>query len=326
MTPYDRYARQMILPQIGADGQDRLTAAHILVVGAGGLGVPALQYLVGAGCGQITVIDPDHVEEHNLHRQPIYGGHVGQPKVRAAAEFCRTLNAAAQINPIQDWLTPANAPDLIAQADLILDCADSFATSYTLSDCCLPLNKPLLSSSVTAMAGYVGGYCGGAPSLRAVFPDVPLNVGSCASVGVLGPVVGMFGALQAQMALSVLLGLNPLPLGQIFRFDMLGMRSSTFRFDGAQEPETPPHPFIALADVAPDDFVVELRDIAETPHLLVPQAKRLSVRDIGPNGPKPAKGQRAIFVCRSGLRAWNAADRLRPYWDGEIALLADFQA
>lgn len=325
MTQYDRYDRQMILPQIGVDGQDRLNAAHILMVGAGGLGVPALQYLVGAGVGQITLIDPDDVEEHNLHRQPIYGGHVGQPKVMAAAQFCRTLNAGVQINPIHDWLTPANAPELVAQADLILDCADSFATSYTLSDCCLTLNKAFVSSSVSAMAGYIGGFCGGAPSLRAVFPDVPHQIGTCASVGVVGPLVGMFGALQAQMALSVLLGLTPSPLGQIFRFDMQGMRSSTFRFDSAQEPEITPHSFITRAEVTADDFVVELRDPAETPQLLFPHAQRFSVHDIGPDGPMPAQGQRAIFICRSGMRAWNAADRLRPYWAGEIALLADFQ-
>jgi molybdopterin/thiamine biosynthesis adenylyltransferase len=324
MTQLDRYARQMILPEIGSKGQDRLDAAHILIVGAGGLGVPVLQYLVGAGVGQITLLDQDLVEEHNLHRQPIYGAHIGQSKVMAAAQFCRTLNASVKINPIQNWLTPANAPDFIAQSDLVLDCADSFAASYTLSDLCLTLNKPLLSSSVTAMAGYVGGFCGGAPSLRAVFPDVPLNPGTCDSVGVVGPVVGMFGALQAQMALSVLLGLTPSPLGQIFRFDMLGMRSSTFRFDGAQEPKSAPHRFIARADVTSDDFVVELRGTAETPQLLVPQAQRFSVSNIGPDGPMPANGQRAIFVCRSGLRAWNAADRLRPYWGGEIALLADF--
>ena len=323
MTHHDRYARQVILPQIGSDGQDRLNAAHILVIGAGGLGVPVLQYLVGSGVGQITLLDQDPVEEHNLHRQTIYGAHVGLPKVMAAAQFCRTLNASVKINPIENWLTPANAPDLVAQADLVLDCADSFAASYTLSDLCLTLNKPLVSSSVTAMAGYVGGFCGGAPSLRAVFPEVPLNPGTCASAGVVGPVVGMFGALQAQMALSVLLGLTPSPLGQIFRFDMLGMRSSTFRFDSAQEPKNAPHRFIARADVTSDDFVVELRSPAETPHLLAPHAQRFAVSDFGRDGPMPSIGQRAIFVCRSGLRAWNAADRLRPYWAGEIALLAD---
>lgn len=324
MTQTDRYARQMGLPEIGSDGQNRLKAAHILVVGAGGLGVPVLQYLVGAGVGHITLIDRDVVEVHNLHRQPIYGGYVGQPKVMAAEQFCRTLNDGVQINPIQDWLTPANAPDLIAEADLVLDCADRFAASYCLSDLCFTLNKPLLSSSVTGLAGYVGGFCGGSPSLRAVFPDVPLNLGTCASVGVLGPVVGMFGTLQAQMALTILLGLTPSPLGQIFRFEMQGMRASSFRFDGAPEPETEPHRFIARADITAADYVIELRDTAETPHLLVPHAQRLTISDFGPYGPKPAQGQRAIFVCQSGLRAWNAADRLRPHWAGEIALLADF--
>ena len=317
-----RYLRQQVLPEIGVAGQARIAAAHVLVVGAGGLGVPAIQYLAGAGIGRITLVDPDRVEETNLHRQPIYGAALGQPKALAAAEFLRALNRGVQVTPHVAWATPANAPALIADADLVLDCADSFAASYLLSDLCLAAQKPLISASALGLSGYVGGFCGGAPSLRAVFPDLPESLATCASAGVLGPVVGMLGALQAQMALAVVLGLSPAPLGQLMRFDLRDYRSASFRFDGAPEPVAP-HRFIARADVTPDDFVADLRDAAEAPRAAAPHARRLTVDDFGTHGPLPAPGQRAVLACRSGLRAWRAADRLRAVWPGEIALLAD---
>lgn len=323
MSAPDRYARQVILPEIGSDGQALIRAAHVLVVGAGGLGVPVLQYLAAAGIGRITLVDPDRVEDTNLHRQPIYGDHIGQAKARAAADVLGVLNPEVVVRPVLDWLTPANAPALIAGADLVLDCADSFAVSYTLSDLCLTAGKPLISASVLGMAGYVGGFCGGAPSLRAVFPDLPPTLATCATAGVLGPVVGMFGTLQAQMALALIVGLGPSPLGQLIRHDMQGFRSAGFRFDKATEPEEAPHRFIARADLTPDDFLVELRDEAEAPLPAAPFARRHRVEDFGPGGPVPQPGQRAVFACRSGLRAWRAADRLRPHWPGEIGLLAD---
>lgn len=318
-----RYARQMILPEVGVEGQARIRAAHLLVVGAGGLGVPVVQYLTGAGIGQITLVDPDSVEASNLHRQPIFGPYIGQPKAQAAAEFARVLNPDTCVLPQIDWLTPANAPELVARADLVLDCADSFAVSYLLSDCCMALGRPLISASVLGLAGYIGGFCGGAPSLRAVFPDLPENLATCATAGVLGPVVAMFGLIQAQMALALLIGLRPSPLGQLIRHEMQSFRSSSFRFDGAPEPDGPCHRFIAKSDLRAGDFVAELRDVAEAPSPAAPQARRLRVEDFGPGGPVPAPGQRAVFACRSGLRSWRAADRLRPHWDGEIVLLAD---
>ena len=318
----NRYARQMILPEIGAEGQARIGAAHLLVVGAGGLGVPAVQYLAAAGVGRITLVDPDIVEETNLHRQPIYGPHIGRPKAVAATEFAHALNPQVRVTPRVEWLTPDNAPGLAADADLVLDCADSFAVSYILSDCCLAARKPLISASVLGLSGYVGGFCGTAPSLRAVFPDLPDSLATCATAGVLGPVVGMFGLIQAQMALALLIGLTPSPLGQLLRYDMQGFRSTSFRFDNAPEPDAR-FPFIAKNTLRPGDFVVDLRDTAEAPQPAAPHARRLTVEDFGPAGPIPAPGQRAVFACRSGLRAWRAADRLRPHWPGEIALLAD---
>ncbi|WEF24384.1 HesA/MoeB/ThiF family protein [Paracoccus sp. S3-43] len=308
-----RYARQTVLPLIGDAGQARLAAAHVLVVGAGALGIPVLQYLTGAGVGRITLIDPDRIETSNLHRQPIYGRHVGGPKAVAATLEMAVLNPDTTVVPLVARLDPANAPDLVAAADLVLDCADSFAATYALSDACLAAGRPLIAASVLRIEGFAGGFCGGAPSVRAVFPDLPLQAGNCATAGVMGPMAGLIGALQAQMAMSVLLGLTPSPLGQMIRFD--GLRPASFRFDGAPEPRLG-HRFIAASQIRPDDLAVELRGPDEAPLPFVPQALRQ------PDRLRPAEGQRVVFACRSGLRAWAAADRLRQHWPGDIALIA----
>ena len=311
-----RYARQMVLPQIGPQGQDRLARAHLLVVGAGGLGCPALHYLAAAGVGRITLADPDCIDQTNLHRQPLYRtDQIGQPKAQAAAAALAALNPDVLVTPVTDWLTPANAPALVAGADLVLDCADSFAVSLTLSDACVAAGRPLITGSALALSGYAAGCCGGAPSLRAVFPVLPLQATSCASAGVLGPVVGMIGALQAQMALAVVLGLDPQPLGRLVSWDAGSWRMGGFRFDRAPEPAHP-LPFIAFGQVRPDDLLIDLRTEADP----VMGARHLPPDRIAELDPGPAP--RVVLACRTGLRAQNAGQLLQSRWPGDIALLA----
>ena len=314
-----RYARQMVLPEIGAEGQARLARAHVLVVGAGGLGVPALQYLAGAGVGRITLVDGDWVAEGNLHRQPLYRmEQIGMPKARAAAAALAALNPEVAVAPVVDWLDPANARALVEAADLALDCADTFAASLTLSDACRDAGKPLIAASALALSGYAAGVCGGAPSLRAIFPDLPERGATCATAGVMGPVVATIGALQAQMALSVLLDLSPSPLGQMVRFDAARWHLGGFRFDGAPEPDDP-LPFIAPAQTGPGDLLVDLR--GEAPVAFAPGALRLEVEDIAAWRP-PESTRRVVLACRTGLRAQTAARALRHHWPGRIALMA----
>ena len=312
-----RYARQV--PVIGAAAQARLAAARVLVVGAGGLAAPVLQYLVGAGVGHIRLVDPDRAELSNLHRQTLFRmADLGQPKAEAAAAQLAGLNPECAVEAIVHALDPANVAALCDGVTLVLDCADSFAASYTLSDHCAAVGLPLISASVTGTAGYVGGFCGGAPSLRAVFPDLPARAGSCAEVGVLGPMVGLLGSLQAQMALAVLAGIQPSPLGQLITAD--GLRLGGFRFDAAPEPDWQPR-FIAVSAITPQDFTVDLRAADEAP-LIRPDARRLCATAFGPGGPIPLPGQRAVLCCRSGLRAFAAAERLHAVWDGPITLVA----
>ncbi|KIC33204.1 HesA/MoeB/ThiF family protein [Leisingera sp. ANG-S5] len=315
-----RYARQMVLPEVGAEGQARLARAHVLVVGAGGLGCPVLQYLSGAGVGRITVMDGDMVEESNLHRQVLYSmADIGLPKVEAARQHLLAANPGLQFTAQARYLDAANAEQMVAGVDLVVDAADSFAVSYILSDECLRQGKMLVSASALGQSGYAGGFCGGAPSLRAIFPDLPAQAATCATAGVMGPVVGMIGALQAQLVLKALLGHQPSPLGQLFVFRMGEMQVSTFRFDEAEEPGEA-LPFIAAAHISPDDTVVELRDTAEAPKLLAPQARRIARAELTAAG--LPRESRIVLCCRSGLRAWGAAQDLRQAGYSDLALLA----
>ncbi|SDE36622.1 Molybdopterin or thiamine biosynthesis adenylyltransferase [Paracoccus isoporae] len=316
-----RYARQLAVPGMDQAKQDRLRAGSVLIVGAGGLAAPVLQYLAAAGVGHLRLVDPDRVELSNLHRQTLFRrSDLGQPKAVAAARALEGLNEDCRIEPLIMSLSPGSIAALTRGVTLVLDCADSFAVSYMLSDHCLEAGLPFISASVVGTDGSAGGFCGGAPSLRAVFPDLPQRLGSCAEDGVLGPVVGVIGGFQAQMALAVLAGLTPSPLGRMLTYDGLAQRAGGFSFIGAAEPAWRPR-FIDASAIAPRDFVVDLRAPSEGP-IAHPDARRLTVDRFGPDGPRPAAGQRAVFCCRSGQRAWTAAERLSAVWDGEIALIA----
>ncbi|MEM6637291.1 MAG: HesA/MoeB/ThiF family protein [Pseudomonadota bacterium] len=316
-----RYARQIAVPEFGPASQERLANASVLVVGAGGLAAPLLPYLAAAGVGEIRIVDPDRVEESNLHRQTLFRvPDIGNAKAMVAADSLHALNPDCHVTPKVAALGPANASRLCAGVDLVLDCADSFAASYILSDTCQQTGTPLISASVIGLAGYVGAFCGGGPSLRAIFPELPGTLGSCAEDGVLGPVVGVIGSLQAQFALSHLAGIAPGVGGRFIRFDAATWRFAAFEFTGAPEPEFRPR-FIEPDAIDAGDFVVDLRAPEEGP-ILHPAARRHTASDFGQGGPVAEPGQRVVLGCRSGLRAWTAAQRLHSERPGPIALIA----
>ncbi len=315
----ERYVRQTILPEVGAAGQARLAAATVLVIGAGGLGCPVLQYLAGAGVGRLTIVDHDSVEETNLHRQPLYGmGDIGVAKAEAARATLQRFNPGVVIEAIVERLTPQNAPRLVAAADLVVDAADSFAATYILSDACHAAAKPLVSASVIGLTGYAGAFCGGGPSYRAVFPDVSVDGGTCATLGVLGSAVAVLGGLQAHLALHLLLGLEPTVLGRVVTFDAKRLVFGGFAFAGSPEPESFV-PFIAPESVRGDDIVVDLRGLDEAPVSPFAGARRLMVDDIEQ---LEATSGRVVLACRSGQRALMAADRLRARGMPNLALVA----
>ena len=300
---HDRYARQIILPQVGAAGQARLGAAHVVVVGAGGLGSTVIPALAGAGVGRLTILDADHVEASNLHRQPLYTmADIGQPKAQIAAARAQAMNPECKVAPLVQRAGPDDTA-LVASADLVVDAGDNFATSYTLSDLCLAAQKPLISASVLGMAGFVAGFCGGAPSYRAVFPQPDSAAGTCATAGVLGPAVAVLGAMQAQMALAVLLEMTPSPLGRMVTLDLQRWHFGGFGFCGAEESAG----FSFVARPLPTDVLIDLR-------LTQPDLAALTL----PRG-------RIVLACKTGLRAWRAAEILAARGARDIALMADGQ-
>ncbi|WP_390913608.1 ThiF family adenylyltransferase [Pseudosulfitobacter sp. SM2401] len=313
-----RYARQTAV--LGAKAQQRLADARVLVIGAGGLAAPVLLYLVGAGVGHIRLMDADVVSLSNLHRQTLFREtDLGQHKTEVAARRLADLNSDVRIEAVSTRMDPSNIAAFCEGVDLVLDCADSFAVSYIASDHCLETGQPLISASVVGSDGYVGGFCGGKSGLRAVFPDLPGRLGSCDSDGVLGPSVGVIGSLQADMALAVLVG-DRAPLGQLVTYDARSLRFGGFRFDSAPDPAPNPA-FIAPCDIAAEDFLVDLRGSDEGGPPL-PDAIRSTVAAFGAGGPTPTHHTRAVLACRSGLRAWQAAERLSQHWQGDIKLLA----
>ncbi|KAE8350829.1 hypothetical protein BDV28DRAFT_30147 [Aspergillus coremiiformis] len=213
---YRRYGRQMIVPQVGLQGQLKLRSAKVLIVGAGGLGCPAAQYLAGAGVGTLGLVDGDTVESSNLHRQVLHRTkNVGKLKVDSATESLRDLNPHPTYIAHRAHLAPSDAAEIFKNYDLVLDCTDNPATRYLISDTAVLLGKPLVSASALRTEGQlmvlnnpprpVGDKTGG-PCYRCVFPRPPPanSILSCADGGILGPVVGTMGVLQALEAIKVI--------------------------------------------------------------------------------------------------------------------------
>ena len=214
-SDYQRYGRQLIMPEIGLRGQLRLKEAKVLIIGAGGLGCPAATYLAGAGVGTIGLVDGDAVEVSNLHRQIAHATHrVGAPKVESARTYLEALNPTIKYNTYPHHLSPDTALDIISQYTLVLDCTDHPTSRYLISDACVLARKPLVSASALRTEGQLivlnnppgaQGASGG-PCYRCVWPRPPPaeSVVSCGEGGILGPVVGVMGLLQSLEAIKIL--------------------------------------------------------------------------------------------------------------------------
>ncbi|MGE0353599.1 MAG: molybdopterin-synthase adenylyltransferase MoeB [Gemmatimonadales bacterium] len=223
-----RYSRHLILPGVGVEGQQKLRAARVLVVGAGGLGSPAVLYLAAAGVGTIGLVDFDRVDLTNLQRQVIHGtAAVGRAKLESAGERVRDLNPHVQLVPFDTRLSSENALGILREFDVVLDGTDNFPTRYLLSDACVLLGKPNVYGSIFRFDGQVSVFdAARGPCYRCLFaePPPPGLVPNCAEGGVLGVLPGVIGSLQALEALKLILGTGEPLIGRLLLFDALRSR------------------------------------------------------------------------------------------------------
>ena len=222
----ERYARQVIMPQVGEDGQERLLAARALVVGAGGLGSPVILYLAAAGIGTITILDDERVELTNLNRQIAHTtASIGTPKVEQAAAAARALNPAITITGQPERLDDDNVDRLLETHDLVIDCSDNVETRYRLGDASHRTATPLVFGGAVRSEGQLAlldsGRDPSSPCFRCVFPDMPdaQQAPGCSEAGILGPVTGVIGTLQALTAVTLLLGTGGTQTGKLLLFD-----------------------------------------------------------------------------------------------------------
>jgi adenylyltransferase/sulfurtransferase len=241
----ERYARQIVLRGVGGPGQNKLKAARALVVGAGGLGSPALQYLAGAGIGTLGIVDDDEVALSNLHRQIIHGTNdVGCPKTASAAAAIQRINPHVAVEAIAVRLDAANARPIVKRFDVVLDGSDNFATRYALSDACFFERRPLVSAALgefdgtlTTLKPYENGADGKLnPTYRCLFPDPPEpgTIPTCAEAGVLGALGGVLGSLMALEAIRTIVGGfgdgDEGLVGRLLMIDSRAMRFETLRY------------------------------------------------------------------------------------------------
>ena len=220
-----RYVRHFALKEIGIGGQKKLLAAKVLVIGAGGLGSPAILYLAAAGIGTLGIVDFDTVDASNLQRQIIHTTEaIGTPKTLSAENAVKALNPDCMVKRYDVPLTPDNIMEIITEYDFILDCTDRFETKFLINDACVLARKPYVHAGVVRFEGQAMTYVPGkGPCLRCLMGDVPHDAVTCKDVGVLGAAVGVLGSIQALEAVKYLTGAGDLLCGKILTFDGLTM-------------------------------------------------------------------------------------------------------
>ena len=229
-----RYSRHILLPQLGIEGQEKLRAAHALIVGAGGLGSPAALYLASAGIGTLTLCDNDTVDLTNLQRQIVHRvDAIGTPKAESARRTLATINPEVKVNTIVERVAGARLDSLVSGADVVLDCSDNFATRHALNRACVAHRRPLVSGASVRFDGQIAVFDlrdPQAPCYHCLFPESGENEDMpCAVMGVFAPLVGVIGAMQAAEALKLVTGIGETLNGRLLLFDALTMEWRTVR-------------------------------------------------------------------------------------------------
>ena len=346
-----RYARQIAMPEFGAAGQEKLRAARVLLIGAGGLGSPAAMYLAAAGVGTVGIVDADEVELSNLHRQLLHGtDDVGRAKVDSAAATLRELNPQVRVETIGERFTAANALELARGWDVVVDGSDNFPTRYASNDACVALGIPNVYGAVWRFEGQVSVFAPhlGGPCYRCVNPRAPEpgTVPSCAEAGVLGVMPGLVGTLQALEAIKVITGIGEPLVGRLLHIDGAAMKFREFTLrrdpDCARCAEGRRHlpveaegEFCEVCPVMTDDeiSVVDLAKLREAGHahvlLDVREPWELATARLDPclhipMGEVPAKVEEiprdvpVYVLCHGGVRSGRVVEYLRGQEYGNV--------
>jgi len=325
------YSRQLLLKEIGAKGQAALARARVLIIGLGGLGSPVLQYLAGAGVGHLGLVDADVLDASNLHRQPVYAlSEVGKLKVDLARAAATGINPAVQVETHGVRLNAANALELIRAYDIVVDCSDNFRTKYLINDAAVLAQKPAVFASVYQYEGQLQVYkpdhehaC-----LRCLWPEPQADgvVGNCAEAGVLGPVPGAFGTLQALLTLKILLQMNGQLEGELLLLDFMNFSSLKIKARRRVECVAPacahirevtredPGMEIALRSLAAAaERGLEVIDIrtAEEVAAQPTGARHIPMANLLANPALLEPARDVLLVCATGKRSLAAAQQLR---------------
>lgn len=344
-----RYRRQITLGHIGTVGQRRLRAARVLVIGAGGLGTPALQYLAGAGIGTLGIVDDDEVDLSNLHRQVIHGVDVlGRAKVDSAAEAVARLNPEVAIRRHALRLTPQNVVEVLGDYDVVLDGTDNFATRYLVADASEITGVPVAWGAILRAQGQVSVFWPGRGAhYRDVFPEPPApeDAPSCAEAGVLGTLPGQLGMIMASQVIQLVTGTGQPLVGRLLLWDEVTSTSRTLRLepDPSRRPATrvqipaaadpscrsgvpgPEETLDAsglreLLALGAELTVIDLREGWETSAGMIPGAVHTPLGEIQDRGaaalPAGVGGGEVVLYCQSGGRSARALEQLRPAWSG----------
>lgn len=230
---FKRYSRQIFIEEIGLEGQKKIMASKVLVIGAGGLGSPVIQYLAAAGVGTIGMADFDQVELHNLNRQIIHNeNEVGSLKIKSAEKFVNNLNHQVKVIGIEQKIDTSNAAEILSQYDVIIDGSDNFSTRYLVNDVCVALGKTLVYGSILGFSGQLAVFNHqGSKNLRDIFPEPPFDeeMPDCDSLGVLGALPGIVGSMMALQTLKLITDL-PVNFNQLTLIDTLNWRFQTLDF------------------------------------------------------------------------------------------------
>lgn len=326
-----RYARHLSLPEIGPEGQARLKASSVLVIGAGGLGSPAALYLAAAGVGTIGLVDFDRVELSNLQRQVLFDtSMLGQGKAAAARDRLARLNPDITLQVHEQKLDAHNLPELLAGYDVVLDGTDRLAVRYLINDACVLHGKPLVSAAIHRFEGQALTVLPRrSPCYRCLYPSSAEGlVPNCATAGVLGVLPGVMGSLQATEAIKLLAGIGEVLAGRLLTFDALGLRFQEFRFPRRRdcavcgeaptitrlEPAATEEPVSTISEWTAEELaeklrgheppvIVDVREAWELSQGQLPGALHIPLGEIPARfGEIPAEGE-LVFVCAGGMRS-----------------------